>query len=521
MPSTIALVATGMIAIYGFLHVLLHYTQDTSEPRPVSTSLPFLGTIIQLSRKKTKFYVELRNKHDLPIYTLRLPGVRLYVVNSPSLIPAVQRQYKDLAFPPLEAKGAMSVCGTSKITNDILNTNINGEEGDWGYSMTFYKAIHKPLAPGPDLDAMNRVMAQKVAASIDGIKGQRTVPLFDFIKREIAIATTDSVYGPQNPFKDPAVADGFWKFQPGVLILIMQLFPSILAKESLQAREYMTRAFNKYFENGGHHAGSALIKARFDHSTEHKVPVDDISRFEVGNTIGLITNTSPTAFWMAYHLYSDPAVLEDCRQELSKVLFDETHTTNSGETIKVRILDMSRVKIDCPILLSTLQEVLRVHTIGTSTRMVMKDHLLDGKYLLKKGSTLMIPGPVQHTSTSAWGPNVSEFNHLRFLPENKRHNAISFRGFGGGTTLCPGRHFASTEILAFIALLILRFDITPVDGKWAHLTSNKSAMWETTAAPDEDIEVRIVPRASDEVGIKWKVLVTDSDKAMPLSVEDL
>lgn len=127
-----------------------------------------------------------------------------------SLIPVVQRQYKDLAFPPLEAMGAMSVCGSSKIANDILNTNTNGEEGDWGYSMTFYKTIHKPLSPGPELDAMNRVMAQNITASIDGIKGKLVVSLFDFIKREIAIATTDSVYGPQNPFKDPAVADGFW-----------------------------------------------------------------------------------------------------------------------------------------------------------------------------------------------------------------------------------------------------------------------------------------------------------------------
>ncbi|KAJ8069257.1 hypothetical protein OCU04_002921 [Sclerotinia nivalis] len=521
MPSTFALVATAVITIYGSLYVLLHYTQDANEPPPISTSLPFIGTVIQLSRKKTKFYIELRNKHDLPIYTLRLPGARLCVVNSLALIPAVQRQYKDLAFPPLEAMGAMSVCGSSKTANDILNTNINGDEGDWGYSMTFYKTIHKPLAPGPELDAMNRVMAQKVAASVDGIKGERSVRLFDFIKREIAMATTESVYGPQNPFKDPVVADGFWKFQPGVMILLMGLFPSIFARESLQAREYMAKAFNKYFKNGGHDEGSALIKARFNHSTEHKIPVDDIARFEVGNTIGLLSNTSPSAFWMAYHLYSDPAVLEDCRQELAKVISEEMTTMMSGEIVKIRTLDMSRVKVDCPILLSTLQEVLRVHSTGISARMVMKDYMLDGKYLLKKGSTVMIPGPVQHTSASSWGPNVEVFDHRRFLPENKRHNPISFRGFGGGTTLCPGRHFASTEILAFTALLILRFDIAPVDGKWVHLTTNNVAMWETSAAPDEDIAVRISPRTGEELGIKWRVLVSDSDKAMPLSAEDL
>lgn len=86
---------------------------------------------------------------NLSIYTLRLPGARLYVVNSSSLITSVQRQSKVLALPPIEAVGAANVCDFSQTMRDILNTNTHGEEGPWGYSMTFYKAIHTPLAPGP------------------------------------------------------------------------------------------------------------------------------------------------------------------------------------------------------------------------------------------------------------------------------------------------------------------------------------------------------------------------------------
>ncbi|TVY90133.1 7-alpha-hydroxycholest-4-en-3-one 12-alpha-hydroxylase [Lachnellula willkommii] len=521
MPSTLAVVATGAFAIYGFLHLLLHYTQDAREPPPVATTLPFIGTAVGLPRKKNRYYVELRNKNDLPIYTIRLPGARLYVVNSISLISAVQRQFKVLAFPPLEAKLAMSVTGTSETANDILNTNMNGEEGDWGYSMTFYKMIHTPLSPGPELDAMNRVMAQKVSASIDCIKGQKAVRLFEFIKHEIALATTDSAYGPKNPFNDAAIVDAFWKYQNGIMKLLIGMFPSLFASESLAAREFMVKAFLRYFEEGGHNEASALMKSRFEHSTEHKIPVEDIARFEVGNTIGLLTNTAPAAFWMVYHLYSSPVALEECREELSKVVSDDVSTATSGETTKVYTIDMSQVKASCPVLLSTLQEVLRIHTVGISTRLVMEDHMLDNKYLLKKGNTVMIPGPVQHTSTSTWGPNVNEFDHRRFLPKNKRHNPVAFRAFGGGTTLCPGRHFASTEILAFTALLILRFEVAPADGIWTRLTTDKAALWETTPVPDEDIKVKISPRDDADISAKWRVLVSDSDKAMPLSAEDL
>ncbi|KAF2868593.1 putative 25-hydroxycholesterol 7-alpha-hydroxylase [Massariosphaeria phaeospora] len=482
--------------------------------------------MVGLTRKKSKYYVQLRNKYpDLPIYTLRLPGARLYIINSATLIPAVQRHFKELAFPPLEVKFASNICGSSKAANEILTRNVNGEEGDWGYSMTFYKAIHTPLAPGPGLDAMNRIMAERVVASIDGMKDRKRAKLFNFVKHEITLATTESVYGPQNPFRDRAVEESFWKFQPGIMILLMNLFPSVLAKESLEARELLVAAFNQYLKNDGPSQGSALMKARYDHSMEHKIPMDDIARFEVGNTIGILTNTAPAAFWMAYHLYSDAAVLRDCRDELAHVVSDQETTTPHGQPVTVRTIDLARVKTSCPLLLSTLQEVLRVHSVGISTRLVMQDHVLAGQYLLKKGNTVMIPGPVQHTNAGTWGPDVHRFDHRRFLPKTKRHNAVAFRGFGGGTTLCPGRHFASTEILAFTALMILRFDVAPVDGaQWTCPTTAKAEMWEVTPMPDEDIDVEIRSRAGgEEEGekrVKWRVVVTDSDKAMPLAAED-
>jgi hypothetical protein len=69
-------------------------------------------------------------------------------------------------------------------------------------------------------------------------------------------------------------------------------------------------------------------------------------------------------------------------------------------------------------------------------------------------------------------------------------------------------------------MLILRFDITPMDGKWTHLTTTNAGMWETTPGPDSDIKVLISPRDGENSNVAWKILVTDSDKAMPISAED-
>jgi len=129
-------------------------------------------------------------------------------------------------------------------------------------------------------------------------------------------------------------------------------------------------------------------------------------------------------------------------------------------------LDVSQIQGHNSLLTSIFKKVLRYHGVGTSVRVVTQDHLLDGKYLLKKGGIVMIHGAVQHTSVPAYGEHVYDFQHNRFVPSLgvKRPSPVAFRGFGGGSTLCPGRHFTSTEVLAFVALMITRFDFEPTEG---------------------------------------------------------
>ena len=137
----------------------------------------------------------------------------MYIVTSPALIQAVQKQPKKLAFPPIEAKFASRVCGSSPEAQEILMKNVNGDQGDWGLSMEAYAAIKDALAPGAELDAMNRIMVQNVASSLDDLEAAGTstrVGLAQWLRTTITKATTNSVYGPQNPYRNEDVQNGFW-----------------------------------------------------------------------------------------------------------------------------------------------------------------------------------------------------------------------------------------------------------------------------------------------------------------------
>lgn len=137
----------------------------------------------------------------------------MYIVTSLELVQAIQKQSKILAFPPIEAKFASRICGISVETHHVLMNNVNGDEGDWGLSMDSYAAMRNALLPSPDLDQMNRDMIQSIAASLDSLEVSRDrtkLKLAHWLRRNVTRATTNSVYGPQNPFKDDSVADAFW-----------------------------------------------------------------------------------------------------------------------------------------------------------------------------------------------------------------------------------------------------------------------------------------------------------------------
>jgi hypothetical protein len=142
---------------------------------------------------------------------MAFPGQKMYVVTKPELVQLVQKQHKTLAFPPIEAKFASTVCGASSEAQAILARNVNGDDGDFGLSMESYEAMRSALKPGSDLDDMNRSMIQEIVRLLDQLqpaKGEvRKFDMYTWLRDAITTATTRSVYGPMNPFNDP---DAFW-----------------------------------------------------------------------------------------------------------------------------------------------------------------------------------------------------------------------------------------------------------------------------------------------------------------------
>lgn len=300
-------------------------------------------------------------------------------------------------------------------------------------------------------------------------------------------------------------------FEPGIMVHMLKAWPGVLARKSLYAREHiLIPGFQKYFDENGHRQGSLLAQCRYEHNTHHDLQGRDIAATEVGQSAAALTNTVTSAYWMLYHVFSNPVVLADRREEVQQLVQIHEDGRNT--------VNLAKVKSSCRILLSTWQETLRYMHIDVAARVVVEDTMLDNKYLLKKDATVMMVTPVQHTDTTVWGPTVGKFDHRRFLREcgGKRTPSAAFRAFGGGTVLYPGRHFVSTEVLSFVALLLLRYDLETVHGDRWVTPRRANSLAQAIPTPKDDVHVKSVPKDTKE----WLVIFSASSRGVNVVVED-
>ncbi|KAI0202880.1 cytochrome P450 [Astrocystis sublimbata] len=513
MASAIVIAFAGLVVTYLFLRFLLTFTQDAREPPSIANDVPFMSPLIGMIREKSQFYLRLRDTSKLPIYTLRLPFTRIYIVNSTDLIPSLQKQWRTISFAAIAAD-AGSVVGMSKAAVKVMHENITSEHG---FSVSWPRFIVPAMSPGEDLDAMNRIAITEFAQETEKLRAKETavIGLNEWSRRVMVTATTEAVWGPQNPYRETEVVEAWETFESNFLTFSMFPFAKFFFPKLYRARERVATAMVDYMRQGGYKTASGLVRKRFEHHHENfGLGIEDIARGELGNTFAVLGNSTPCALWVLFHIFSDGRVLQDICHELMALV---------QEADGICSIDLASIQTSCPILLSTFQETLRYRAVNPGPRVLIEDVLLDGRILLKKGSMLMIPAPVQHTSVSAWGNDAAKFDHMRFVrkPEpgqNKRINRVAFRAFGGGHILCPGRHFASNEIMALAALMVLQFDVVPVgNGAWAGPTWNNSPAQAGFPVPDEDIMVELRSRMSDK---KWHVTYSGSTKALEIVAED-
>ena len=452
---------------------------------------------------------------NLPIFNAPMLHKNIYLVNDPALIIAAERMPKALSFGPFIVALLPRLFDVDSRVMKYISNNVDGSQGKWGFIHDITQGMHHALAPNsPNLDAMIKVTLQRMLDTLDKLSGTgdsnvgEEIELFAWVRKDFAIASTDAIYGPKNPFsQNPNLQNDFWTVDAGFASLLLSPFPRLFARSVLQARERIRTSVQGYLSSGGEQAALGVFKARAGVFRKYGGTEEDITKLDLTNLIGVLINATPMLFWGILHIYSSPSLLHALREEIDAVVRYEINPFSEAQR---RILDVKSIQSACPLLNSTFKEMLRYYTHTATNRAVLSDIILADRYRLKKGSILCIPGATVHFNPNVWGPDAHVFKPDRFLPrpDGKKtapSGAGAWRVWGGGATICPGRHFASQEVTAILAMCVARFEIEPVGGKaWGDVWPevNYARIMSSIHPPKGDVKVRIRTRRGLE-DVQW------------------
>lgn len=232
-----------------------------------------------------------------------------------------------------------------------------------------------------------------------------------------------------------------------------------------------------------------MARARHGAPAKYGFTDEDIALLEVPFLLAVVANTVPTTFWALCHTFSRPDILDELRKELEGAVTRHVNDGNATFTVEI-----TKLKQNCPLLLSVYHEILRTHSVLPTTREVLEDTLLNDQILVKKSGNIQMATRLVHYDTGIWGPDAEEMDLRRFLRKNQpKMNSFKFRTFGGAPHICPGRHFATTEIICTAALMVMRYDMVPVAGVWK-LPKQDESVFAAIPPPVNDVAVMIEER---------------------------
>ncbi len=161
----------------------------------------------------------------------------------------------------------------------------------------------------------------------------------------------------------------------------------------------------------------------------------------------ITTNTSKVGFWIFSHLIFTP--------DLADIIRNETEPAFHSDGV----IDTKYLVDKCPKLNSIWLETLRFAASSTAVRYIVEDTQV-GHTILPKGNALMYSARQLHLNNDTFGENHDEFDAMRFYNQPGLRRNPSYRPFGGGDTLCPGRHLAKHVVFTFVALSLRRYNFS-------------------------------------------------------------
>ena len=344
------------------------------------------------------------------------------------------------------------------------------------------------LSPGAEMERLAAKFSILFQETLEDYADRRGSPtgLLYRLQEAMLEASTTTLMGPHAIHMYPDFAKTYWDFDEALLLGL----PEYTRSEGGSIRTQFLDAISRYVESAqrslhapeivevDRHFGSRLFRSCV-RELSARMPNASAAQ-KAHHLVPLVwatgSNAIPATVWILMELLQRPALVPRLRAEATSAAFPKR---------RPHLITFDLIKLGkLPLLNSLYLEVLRTRTSVTVSRPLAADMEIAG-YTLTRGNHVMAPSWMAHMDREIWdmeGHSPEEFWPERFLPafegnssdgsrneageaQNEARERLAramraenFFPYGGGSAICPGRHFSKYEILIAVAVMILEYD---------------------------------------------------------------
>ncbi|KAJ2997402.1 hypothetical protein NUW58_g666 [Xylaria curta] len=440
---------------------------NPSEPKEVPYWMPYLGHISSFFRDYNKALDDARQhfQYTKEPYSVWIAGARIYICPSPDDVAGLYRNTTTISYHNI-IKDMYRWIGVSEdgfhkmFTVDESakhNSNMAHPQAPAIMVNEYHRRQTKPGELFDDLlhkraiprihEALEAVLDGSspsiVKQSADGV----TVSLLQLCIEFFLRGTTTSFLGSKIWEVNANILDSFMVWERTNWKYMFQM-PDIISGDMLRARDEIINTFVKYLRIPPEQRSDSndFVKSIEAMMRDVKCSDEDMARVFMLHFWAVLGNIYKVAFWALAYLAYDPSLLETIRAETEPAVDD-------GKVDELYLAEK------CPLLESLVSEVLRLTVATALVRDIVAPTNVGGK-TLQPGNKVLISYRQLHTDHSVWGTDPLTLGPTRFADNPKLYSSKSYRPFGGGHTLCPGRFLAKRALGYAIVAMLTKFDIS-------------------------------------------------------------
>ena len=437
----------ALVSLYFLIPLLIDLPHRLPhEPPLVPSYLPYLGSALAFSSNPHAFLSSCRATHG-DVFTVHLAGRRMTFLCDPLSYAALFR-HKGLVFADVAGRIAREVFdqGKASVEDEAVGKAVHSQ-----YVQHLSGEGLETLTSATDVQLRAWMRRDRQRRG----EGWHSVGLYRYMTDLAFEAGVKTMFG--EDVDTATLQPLFYQFDAAFPLFVGGV-PSFLLSTARAARSRLN-AFLGSLSAQPHEAG--LMKARRELFTAASTYRQyDIGATQTGMLWASVANTVPAAFWTIAYLLCEEGAMRRVKEEVDRVVPYHPLSKEGGEEGGVRWTRelCSQLKLTD----SAVSEALRL----TTGSMVLREATTATTLTLASGQTVALrPGdgisvypalthldgrvfaePLQYRVDRFVDAPVHELNGVK-VP-------MAFMPFGGGVSLCPGRHWARNEIVMLVALLL-------------------------------------------------------------------